>query len=170
MAESIKGARVDFVVTDEIAHFAPTHITIDADTGYGFIDSTWGRVELNADDTREAVKRINTAIHEAFEKELIAPIVDTCVHPTRDDSAAAARRAIDAFAAEMRERDPIGARDCAKRGYFTRTAESTIAGKFLAAYSDDAFYTLFKRDGEPWVAIDPARPEFIDTISPLENL
>lgn len=164
MAESIDGARPHGVFMDETADWHPTRITINPDTGYGFIDSTEGRVELDADDGREAVKRISSAIHAAEDAASAEPFATTCVLP-RSDSAAAAHRAIEEFAAEMR---------AGKTYKSTFTTSSTFA--FHATYEDDEFYTLFDVDGRPWISIDPAKPEtadsgeYADTIAPLEDL
>lgn len=153
----------------------PTSITIDPDTGYGFIDSTWGRVELDPHDMVRVTERIGTAIHEAEDAAFAEPLADTtCVRPSRDDSAAAARCAIEEFAAELRARSADITEHRPSRLHRVGTATETFHGTFHATVDDDAFYALFDRDGTITAGIDPARPvgsdEWVDTIAPLPNI
>lgn len=140
-------------------------ITVDPDTGYGFIDSTWGRVELDPHDTIRATERIGTAIHEAAEKSLGEPLADTTrVLSSFDDNAAAARRAIEEFAAEMRARSA----DITEHRPSRLHRIGTVTKTFHVTIEDDESYTLFDVDGRPWLAVDPAN--WVDTIPPLNDI
>ncbi len=137
----IRGPHAPLGVTDEITGFpeVPPRLTVYPETGYGFIDSRWGRVELDPDDLRALSKRVHAAVDA---DEDIRPIADIVVR-TRGTFDAVARREIDRFAAEMRER--------------------TVPGSLWTAFDAD--------DGTITVGIDPAAPtDYVDPIPPLESL